>query len=104
VKKTSVYLDEGHVSRLRGIAEREGRSQADIIRDAIDLYDREKPDRDFALARYGREHEGERAAGYTPISELSDARWQELNDRMYDDILDDAYGGNPPEHMKRKLS
>jgi predicted DNA-binding protein len=92
VKKTSVYLDEGHVSRLRGIAEREGRSQADIIRDAIDLYDREKPDRDFALARYGREHEGERA--------LNEG-WEERAGEMYDDILDDAFGGNPPEFWKR---
>lgn len=52
MRKTSVYLDDKQAARLAGLARREGRSQASIIRDAIAAYrPRTKPDRDFALAR-----------------------------------------------------
>ncbi len=50
MKKTSVYLDDEHVERLRRIAEAEGRSQADVVRDAILMYQgRPKPRRSFAM-------------------------------------------------------
>ena len=38
MKKTSVYLDEEHLLRLKRAAEVEGRSQSEILRDAILLY------------------------------------------------------------------
>jgi predicted transcriptional regulator len=39
VKKTSLYLDEADLERLRRLAEQEGRSQADVIRSAIAAYE-----------------------------------------------------------------
>jgi predicted transcriptional regulator len=39
VKKTSVYLDEADVERLRRIAAEEGRSQAEIVRAALSAYE-----------------------------------------------------------------
>ncbi len=38
MKKTSVYLEEVHLERLRRAAERLGCSQANVIRDAIMEY------------------------------------------------------------------
>jgi hypothetical protein len=38
MKKTSVYLDAEHAARLKRAAEAEGRSQAEILRDAILMY------------------------------------------------------------------
>ncbi len=50
MKKTSLYLDDTDVERLRRLAEREGRSQAEIMRLALAIYEAQsKPDRDFAL-------------------------------------------------------
>jgi len=50
MKKTSVYLADADVERLRTLARREGRSQAEIIRAAIAAYEAQlKPDRNFAL-------------------------------------------------------
>jgi predicted transcriptional regulator len=39
VKKTSLYLDEADLERLRRLAEQEGRSQADVVRSAIAAYE-----------------------------------------------------------------
>jgi predicted transcriptional regulator len=39
MKKTSIYLDDEHVARLKRLAEAEGRAQADIVRDAITMYE-----------------------------------------------------------------
>ena len=52
MKKTSVYLDDEHAARLRRAAEAEGRSQAEILRDAIMLYMSRgnQPPRRFAMA------------------------------------------------------
>ena len=50
MKKTSIYLDDADLERLRRLALREGRSQADIVREALAAYEsRCKPDRNFAL-------------------------------------------------------
>jgi predicted DNA-binding protein len=51
MRKTSVYLDDEQAERLARLSEAEGRSQAEIVRDAISCY-RPRPgrDRDFALA------------------------------------------------------
>ncbi len=50
MKKTSIYLDEVDVERLRRLARMEGRSQAEIVRAAIAAYESQlKPDRNFAL-------------------------------------------------------
>ena len=51
MKKTSVYLDDEHAARLRRAAEAEGRSQAEIVRDAIILYtSRAHGPRTFAMS------------------------------------------------------
>jgi predicted transcriptional regulator len=39
MKKTSVYLSDEHVERLKRIASVEGRSQAEVLRDAILMYE-----------------------------------------------------------------
>jgi hypothetical protein len=69
-QKTSVYLEPGQVRRLTDLAEHLGRSQAEIIRDAIASYDPiGKGDRNFALARgFSRVDEDPR-----PISEIPEA-------------------------------
>jgi predicted transcriptional regulator len=55
MRKTSVYLDEDQAERLARLARQEGRSQAEILREAVALY-QPKPsqDRNFALAGSGR--------------------------------------------------
>jgi predicted DNA-binding protein len=69
VRKTSVYLDDHQAERLARIARQEGRSQAEILREAVATY--EPP----AL----RDRRFEVAAGYPrtdgdsrPISEIPD--------------------------------
>jgi ABC-type molybdate transport system ATPase subunit len=50
VRKSSVYLTEQQAERLARLAREEGRSQAEILRDAIASYQpRDGGDRDFAL-------------------------------------------------------
>lgn len=50
MRKTSVYLDDELAGRLARLANAEGRSQAEIIREAIATYQpRSRHDRDFAL-------------------------------------------------------
>jgi hypothetical protein len=49
MKRTSVYLTEAEVNRLAWLAEREGTSQAEIIRRAIERYSPDTPDRNFLL-------------------------------------------------------
>lgn len=52
MKKTSVYLEDHQAKRLRQLARAEGRSQAEILRDAIALYrsPANQPPRTFAMA------------------------------------------------------
>jgi hypothetical protein len=54
MRKTSVYLDEVQAQRLARLAREEGRSQAEILREAVATY-QSKPsqDRNFALAGSG---------------------------------------------------
>lgn len=50
VRKTSVYLDDADARRLAGLAQREGVSQASLLRRAIRAYVPEaRADRSFAL-------------------------------------------------------
>jgi predicted transcriptional regulator len=46
VRKTSIYLDDSDVERLRRLAVEEGRSQAEIVRAALSVYEQA---REFAL-------------------------------------------------------
>jgi predicted DNA-binding protein len=51
MRKTSVYLDDEQAERLARLARQEGRSQAEILREAIAAYQPSASrDRDFALA------------------------------------------------------
>ncbi len=50
VRKTSVYLGEERAKRLSRLARDEGRSQAEVLREAIDSYQpRGTEDRNFAM-------------------------------------------------------
>lgn len=51
MRKTSVYLDDDQARRLARLARQEGRSQAEVLREAVATY-QPKPsaDRDFSLA------------------------------------------------------
>ncbi|MGQ0744679.1 MAG: ribbon-helix-helix protein, CopG family [Acidimicrobiales bacterium] len=50
MRKTSVYLSDDESARLLGLAEREGTSQAEVIRRAIRTYQPiRRADRNFAL-------------------------------------------------------
>jgi predicted DNA-binding protein len=51
MRKTSIYLSEHESRRLAELARSEGRSQAEIVRQAISAYvPPSRGDRDFALA------------------------------------------------------
>jgi predicted DNA-binding protein len=51
MRKTSVYLDEERAERLAQLSLQQGRSQAEILRQAIDAYEpASSRDRKFALA------------------------------------------------------
>ncbi len=51
VKKSSLYLREADAERLRRLAERENRSQAEIVRAALEAYERrQSQSRDFLLS------------------------------------------------------
>ncbi len=51
MRKTSVYLDDERANRLARLARQEGRSQAEVLREAIDAYEpKPSSDRRFALA------------------------------------------------------
>lgn len=50
MRKTSVYLPEEQARRLARLAREEGRSQAEVLREALERYQpRASTDRDFAL-------------------------------------------------------
>ena len=50
MNKTSVYLTDDEVETLRRLAEREGKSQATVLREALAAYDeRAVPDRNFEM-------------------------------------------------------
>lgn len=69
MRKTSVYLDEAQAARLSRLAKQEGRSQAEILRAAVDAYQPQTSrDRNFALAAgFDRIDDDPR-----PISEIPD--------------------------------
>jgi hypothetical protein len=49
MKKTSVYLTDEDRDRLNRLAEREGKSQAMVLREALAFYDASSPDGDFEI-------------------------------------------------------
>lgn len=74
MRKTSVYLSERESRRLAELAHAEGRSQADIMRDAIVAYvPRTRGDRDFVLAAgFARIDDDPRPISQIPEDELLD--------------------------------
>jgi predicted DNA-binding protein len=70
MRKTSVYLDDEQTERLVRLAHEEGRSQAEIVREAIAAYrPASSTDRDFALAAGFRRIDSDPR----PISEIPDS-------------------------------
>jgi predicted DNA-binding protein len=74
MRKTSVYLDEAQATRLSQLAKQEGRSQAEILRAAVDAYQPQTSrDRNFALAAgFGRIDDDPRPISEIPDDELLD--------------------------------
>ena len=74
MRKTSVYLTERESKRLAELAQSEGRSQAEIIREAIIAYvPTAAGDRDFALAAgFARIDDDPRPISAMPEHELLD--------------------------------
>lgn len=72
MRKTSVYLDEAQAARLARLAELEGRSQAEVLRAAVDAYaPRVSGDRGFALAAgFPRADDDSRPISQIPDDEL----------------------------------
>jgi predicted DNA-binding protein len=72
MRKTSVYLTERESKRLAELARSEGRSQAEIIRDAIIAYiPPGRDDSDFALAAgFARIDDDPRPISEIPEDEL----------------------------------
>jgi predicted DNA-binding protein len=74
MRKTSVYLNDEQAERLARLAAQEGRSQAEILREAIAAY-QPPPSRDrtFALAAgFSRIDSDRRPISEIPESELLD--------------------------------
>jgi predicted DNA-binding protein len=74
MRKTSVYLEEAQAARLSRLAEEEGRSQAEILRAAVDQYQpATSRDRNFALAvGFRRIDDDPRPLSQIPEDELLD--------------------------------
>lgn len=74
MRKTSVYLDDAQVARLSRLAKEEGRSQAEIVRAAVDAYQPQASrDRNFALAAgFRRLDDDPRPISEIPERELLD--------------------------------
>lgn len=74
MRKTSVYLTEQQADRLARLARAEGRTQAEILREAIAGYrPRSSPDRSFALAAgFARVDDDPRPISEIPEDELLD--------------------------------
>jgi len=69
VRKTSLYLDDGDVERVRRLARRQGRSQAEVVRAALASYESHlAAERRFALTGCA-EGDGRPVAG-VPEEEL----------------------------------
>jgi predicted DNA-binding protein len=74
VRKTSVYLNDEQAERLARLARQEGRSQAEILREAVAAY-KSPPSRDrgFALAAgFARIDGDSRPISQIPEHELLD--------------------------------
>jgi hypothetical protein len=55
MRKTSVYLDADQAERLARLARQQGRSQAEILREAVASYEpKPSEDRGFALSGSGQ--------------------------------------------------
>ena len=74
MRKTSVYLDDAQAARLSRLAKAEGRSQAEILRAAVDAYQPQPSrDRNFALAAgFPRIDEDPRPISEIPEHDLLD--------------------------------
>lgn len=72
MRKTSVYLDDEQTERLARLAREEGKSQAEVLREAVATYQpASSADRDFALAAaFPRTDDDPRPISEIPKQEL----------------------------------
>lgn len=66
MRKTSIYLSPAEEARLRELARLTGKSQSEIVREAIESY--RVPDRNFAMLN---DHPGEGGPGDSMADHLS---------------------------------
>ena len=92
MKKTSIYLDDVDRERLCRLAEREGKSQALIIREAIAAYDASRPDRNFEMINAFAD------LNLPPLPKFKDA--QGFQDYV-DGVLMRGMGADAEEQLKR---
>lgn len=69
MKKTSIYLREREIRRLRELHRLTGRSQAELVREAIAAYEPGPGDRDFAVFEGDERGPGDSVADH-PEGEL----------------------------------
>lgn len=99
MRKTSVYLDAEQTRKLKWLAETEGRSQAEVVREAIALYAEQAtraPDRDFAVVHLAE----------TLSRQLTpDENWRSVADIPEEELLkgfgDDSLGGGDFPAMRK---
>lgn len=88
MKKTSVYLSDEDRERLARLAERKGKSQAWVLREALAAYDASEPALDKNFAIFGMATE----PGYPGIPHFDDPQqfqdWldSEIREGMYQDL------------------
>lgn len=65
MKKTSIYLRDDEVVRLRELSRRTGRPQSALVREAIAAYEPSSPDRDFAIFQDDERGPGDSVADHS---------------------------------------
>lgn len=111
MRKTSVYLDAEQTRQLKRLAETEGRSQAEVVREAIALYADQAtraPDRDFAVVRFAEtlsrkltpHQENWRSVADIPEEELLKGFGEDsLGDRDFPAIPSGKKEDSPPKDL-----
>jgi hypothetical protein len=85
MKKTSVYLSDEDRERLARLAERQGKSQAWVIREALLAYDASLPDRNFAMFEMWKNTPPDAMPQFDDPQEFSDWVHKTVGEAMEED-------------------
>ncbi len=86
MKKTSVYLSDEDRERLARLAERKGKSQAWVLREALLAYDASEPDKNFAIFDAWKYADPNMPAAPTDPQEYSDWVKRSIREGMAADL------------------